>query len=87
MAPTPAATAEGTQRRPSVDAMLASRLAAFERPARPAATVRHLAVPDDWTLLQDHSAEVVALARAVSDADDWLVLDNGRVVSVPLAAE
>jgi hypothetical protein len=70
-----------------LDAVLAARLAQFERrtAARPANA--RLIVPDDWGLGGDHVADVAALARAVGDAEDWQVLDRGRVVPFAAAAE
>ena len=76
-----------SRRRVCLDAVLAARLAQFERGATAQSAKAHLIVPDDWGLGGDHAAGVAALARAVGDAEDWQVLDRGRVVPFAAAAE
>jgi hypothetical protein len=74
-----------------IDAMLAARLAGYERPktiietmaetlaaARPAQAWR---LPDDWKLAAAPSREAQALADVIGDNDDWVVHDgNGHLL-------
>jgi hypothetical protein len=67
-----------------IDAMLAERLAGYGRaavPARPAPPPSWR-VPEDWNLAAPPSGQAVALARALGDNDDWVVLDRGGPTAV-----
>jgi hypothetical protein len=70
-----------------IDAVLAAELARYGQPAAsaPAAGAKGWQVPDDWSFAVERSTEVHALALAVGDDDDWLVLDRER--PFPVAAE